>query len=205
VTRAFVGADSGDARDALAATVGAAPDIELVGAAGVEEALARVDSMDAVIAIIDAADLEAASGALESRAAVVLLADAPHDAVAELLRAGAAAVLPRDADAGAVAAAVRAAAAGLVTVMRDSAPALAAASSGRTWPGEDESSTHLSPREREVLRLLSAGTGNKGIARRLGISEHTVKFHVASILAKMHASSRTEAVTEGIRRGIVML
>src|SRR4029077_9998796 len=102
-------------------------------------------------------DLETASGALESRAAVILLADAPLGAAADLLRAGAASVLPRDADAAVVVAAVRAAAAGLVTVMRDSTSALAAASSARPWPAEDKSSVNLSPREREVLRLLSAG------------------------------------------------
>ena len=63
----------------------------------------------------------------------------------------------------------------------------------------------LTPRELEVLRLLAAGLGNKGIAARLEISEHTVKFHVASILGKLGVSSRTEAVTVGIRRGLIMI
>jgi DNA-binding NarL/FixJ family response regulator len=53
--------------------------------------------------------------------------------------------------------------------------------------------------------MLAAGLANKGIAARLSISEHTVKFHVASILGKLGVSSRTEAVTVGIRRGLVML
>ena len=53
--------------------------------------------------------------------------------------------------------------------------------------------------------MLANGLANKAIAARLSISEHTVKFHVASILGKLGAGSRTEAVTLGIRRGIVLL
>ncbi|HWJ23459.1 MAG TPA: LuxR C-terminal-related transcriptional regulator, partial [Gemmatimonadaceae bacterium] len=60
-------------------------------------------------------------------------------------------------------------------------------------------------REIEVLGMLAEGLGNKQIAPRLGITEHTVKYHVASIFAKLGASSRTEAVMVGARRGLVML
>jgi two-component system, NarL family, response regulator YdfI len=63
----------------------------------------------------------------------------------------------------------------------------------------------LTPREIEVLRMMAEGLGNKEIAVRLGISDHTVKFHISSILAKVGASSRTEAVTIGIRMGLVLL
>src|SRR5438128_1516404 len=63
----------------------------------------------------------------------------------------------------------------------------------------------LTPREIEVLRLLAAGLGNKEIASRLAISEHTVKFHVSSIMGKLGAASRTEAVTLGIRHGLIMI
>jgi DNA-binding CsgD family transcriptional regulator len=63
----------------------------------------------------------------------------------------------------------------------------------------------LTPREVEVLGMLAEGLGNKQIAARLGISEHTVKFHVASIFTKLHASSRTEAVTIGARAGVILL
>ena len=63
----------------------------------------------------------------------------------------------------------------------------------------------LSEREREVVELLALGLPNKTIARRLGISEHTVKFHVGSILAKLGAASRTEAVTRAARRGLIAL
>jgi DNA-binding CsgD family transcriptional regulator len=53
--------------------------------------------------------------------------------------------------------------------------------------------------------MLAEGLGNKEIAWRLGISDHTVKFHIASIFTKLDVSSRTEAVTAGIRRGLIML
>jgi DNA-binding NarL/FixJ family response regulator len=61
----------------------------------------------------------------------------------------------------------------------------------------------LTPREVEVLRFMGDGLLNKEIAERLGISEHTVKFHVASILGKLGAGSRTEAVAQGMRRGLI--
>ncbi|MFZ0589338.1 MAG: response regulator transcription factor [Bryobacteraceae bacterium] len=61
----------------------------------------------------------------------------------------------------------------------------------------------LTPREIEVLRMMGQGVGNKEIADGLGISENTVKFHVASILGKLNAASRTEAVARGIRTGLI--
>jgi DNA-binding NarL/FixJ family response regulator len=63
----------------------------------------------------------------------------------------------------------------------------------------------LTPRESEVLQMLASGLANKEIASRLMISEDTVKFHVASILGKLGAGTRTEAVSLGIRRGLVLL
>jgi DNA-binding NarL/FixJ family response regulator len=63
----------------------------------------------------------------------------------------------------------------------------------------------LTPREVEVLHLLAAGLPNKIIALRLGVSEHTAKFHVSSVLSKLGAASRTEAVTTAARRGILLL
>jgi two-component system nitrate/nitrite response regulator NarL len=63
----------------------------------------------------------------------------------------------------------------------------------------------LTPREREVLRLMADGLGNKGIGTALGISAHTAKYHVAAVLAKLDAQSRTEAVTKGLREGLLPL
>jgi DNA-binding CsgD family transcriptional regulator len=69
----------------------------------------------------------------------------------------------------------------------------------------DASTESLTPRESEVLTLLSEGLPNKQIALRLQISEHTVKFHIASIFAKLGAASRTEAVSIGARQGLITL
>lgn len=70
---------------------------------------------------------------------------------------------------------------------------------------EPRGSDALTPREREVLGLVASGLPNKTIAGRLHLSEHTVKFHLASIFAKLGAASRTEAVTRGIQLGLVMV
>jgi len=69
----------------------------------------------------------------------------------------------------------------------------------------DAPGTLLTPREAEVLRLLAEGLANKAIAQRLDISEHTVKFQVNAILRKLDAQSRTEAVIEATRRGLILL
>jgi len=68
-----------------------------------------------------------------------------------------------------------------------------------------DESAELTSRELEVLRLMGEGHGNRIIARELGISTHTVKFHVASVLAKLGAHTRTEAVARGMRQGLVPL
>jgi DNA-binding NarL/FixJ family response regulator len=70
---------------------------------------------------------------------------------------------------------------------------------------EESPAEQLTAREAEVLRLLAEGLGNKDIAEKLGISEHTIKFHIRSILGKLGAASRTEAVTRGLRSGLIEL
>jgi NarL family two-component system response regulator YdfI len=72
-------------------------------------------------------------------------------------------------------------------------------------PAQLSPAEHLTAREGEVLRLVALGQGNKEIAAQLNVSEHTVKFHVSSVLAKLGAQSRTEAVTIGILRGLVAI
>jgi two-component system, NarL family, nitrate/nitrite response regulator NarL len=111
--------------------------------------------------------------------------------------------VPRDANAGLLAGAARAIAGGLVAIEPTLAPSLAAAPL-RTGE-EDGSVDDLTGREREVLSLVAAGLANKQIAQRLKISEHTVKFHVAAILAKLGAQSRTEAGYLAARRGLIAL
>ena len=70
---------------------------------------------------------------------------------------------------------------------------------------EAESSLALTPRELEVLALLAEGASNKAVARRLGISTHTAKFHVASLIEKLDAVSRTDAVAHAARLGVIHL
>lgn len=67
----------------------------------------------------------------------------------------------------------------------------------------EDSSPLLTPREIEVLAALSDGLSNKAAARRLGISPHTVKFHIESLFRKLGAASRAEAVAKGLKRQIV--
>ena len=70
---------------------------------------------------------------------------------------------------------------------------------------DDEIEEPLTPREVEVVELLAEGLSNKGIAARLGISDQTVKFHVASISGKLGAANRTDAVRRAVRRGLISL
>jgi len=70
---------------------------------------------------------------------------------------------------------------------------------------DEDATAILTPREREVLTLLAEGASNKTIARRLGISVHTAKFHVGSLIDKLDASGRTDAVTHAARRGVIEL
>ncbi|HSF30968.1 MAG TPA: response regulator transcription factor [Candidatus Tectomicrobia bacterium] len=138
--------------------------------------------------------------------ALVVLTDDAHGTWAtEALRAGVRAILPRQAHASEIVAAIAAAAAGLVALHRDMIESLLPmlSSAPRGLPGSSQQA--LTPREIEVLSMLAEGLGNKAIAWRLGISEHTVKFHLGSIFIKLNASSRTEAVTLGIRLGLIMV
>jgi two-component system nitrate/nitrite response regulator NarL len=122
----------------------------------------------------------------------------------EALAAGARAALPRDADGESLAAAVRAVVQGLI-VLDDS---FAAALLGDVRDAPAAAADLLesfTPREAEVLQLLTQGLPNKGIAQRLGISDHTVKFHVNAILGKLGVQSRGEAIVRAVRLGLVAL
>ena len=102
-----------------------------------------------------------------------------------------------------VVAAVHAAAAGLqVMPVELGVPFLAQA---QTHEPVEEIIEPLTPREMDVLEMLAEGLSNKMIAHRLAISDHTAKFHVNSILSKLNAGTRTEAVTRGIRLGLIKI
>jgi DNA-binding NarL/FixJ family response regulator len=126
----------------------------------------------------------------------------------DLLYAGATAILPRSASGKEIAAAIEAAINGLAILPRDILEILldpGASDADEPLPGEAGATVSLTPRELEVLAAMADGASNKAIARRLGISFHTAKFHVAAILAKLDADSRTEAVTKAAHLGLVML
>ena len=121
------------------------------------------------------------------------------------MRAGIKAVLPNRSAEAELLAAAEAAAAGLVTLHPGDLDALLPARAPAAGGMPAALAEPLTPREIEVLRLLAEGIGNKEISSRLAISEHTVKFHVASIMGKMGATSRTEVVTLGIRHGLIFI
>jgi NarL family two-component system response regulator YdfI len=109
-------------------------------------------------------------------------------------------VLSRDVSAEQLSAAVAATRAGLLVLHPEALSRVPAASA--LAPGE---SSTLTSRELEILEMMAEGMSNRAIAGRLKISRHTVKFHVASILTKLAAHSRTEAVTLGVRQGLISL
>jgi two-component system nitrate/nitrite response regulator NarL len=129
---------------------------------------------------------------------VVALLPSPTNA-SSALAAGARGLLTRETSAGALAAAVAAVRAGLIVVDPTFASTLI--------PTRDHAplAEELTAREQQVLQQLSEGLSNKEIAARMHISDHTVKFHVNAILAKLGVTSRTEAVVQAARRGLVIL
>jgi DNA-binding NarL/FixJ family response regulator len=139
-------------------------------------------------------------GAPPGTGAIALIDDPNPAWVRAALGAPINAILARDAGVDDLLLAVQAAEAGLVLLHPTSVRGLA--TEHLPQPAEDFTE-ELTGRECQVLRLVSSGFGNKEIAARLGISEHTVKFHVSSILGKLNVASRTEAVTLGIRRGLI--
>jgi len=164
------------------------------------------EPFDVVVLAVSAAGLPAAIealGRLPNVRPTVVLADR-RTPVRDWLTAGIGGVLSYDASDAEIVAAVEAAATGLVVIQREAALALATGLPGDSRPLARDAEA-LTPREREVLGMLAEGFGNRAIAARLGISEHTAKFHVASILGKLGATTRTEAVTLGIRFGLLVV
>jgi DNA-binding NarL/FixJ family response regulator len=175
VIRVWVDASTPVLRAGLEALVRASPGFELVS-----------EEDHAEVVLSDAYDPET-----YSQQTVVALTANPVLA----LRSGARAALPPGAQPEQIAAALHAVAAGLAAALPEDLERAVPASTGT--PPE-----RLTARERQVVRMMADGLGNKQIAWQLGISEHTVKFHVASILTKLSAASRTEAVAVAIRHGL---
>jgi len=166
----------------------------------------RLDDRPAVVVL--ALPSDAAARALEtlrgvaSVEAVVLLSSDPAGAwTVQARRLGVRAVLRDDATAEELEGAIIAARAGLIALHPDALKASVEARAAEPRGGAQS----LTPRELEILEMMAEGMSNRTIAARLGISSQTVKFHVASILAKLGAGSRTEAVTFGVRHGLIAL
>ncbi len=161
-----------------------------------------------------AAMVDFLEGAPAGAGSVALIDDPDPTWVRSALRASIHAIISRDANTEDMQLALQTADAGFVLLHPTSVHGLLQNNSITEINdlSEDRLSEDLAPedmiedltaRESEVLRLVSMGLGNKEIAVRLAISEHTAKFHISSILSKLHAGSRTQAVSLGIRKGLI--
>lgn len=185
-------------------------DLRVAGVAGMESAEAIRDLTPAVVMAINSGDdlasiVPLASELGESGIPLVVVGPLPSVGFASLLRVGVRGVLPDTSSSEEVTAALIGAARGLLVLAPSLAGGIAAALATPEAQAGDGPVEKLTEREAEVLELMALGLANKAIARRLGISEHTVKFHVGSILAKLGAVSRTEAVTVAARKGLLAL
>lgn len=209
--RVLVAAASADRRAGLEALVRKSPSLQLAGSLQSMLTVARYAAQlqpDVVVL-----DLESEGRAPEastlmrisSDVHVVALIDQPSAGwTARALRSAVRAVLPRDSTEKDLVSAIEAAQSGLVLLDAEVSKTLAARVPAATARRE-EAMDELTPREVEVLRMLAEGLSNHELASRLGVSDHTVKFHISSILDKLGASTRTEAVTLGIRMGLILL
>jgi DNA-binding NarL/FixJ family response regulator len=180
-------------RAGLAALIGDEPDMQVVEQG--EPSGANSPTVLVTTSAAEAGEISADSlGSPEWT--VLLLSDEPVSLRQIQTSSGVRGVLPLDSSAEELSAAIRALAAGLMV------GASQLITSGAERPVE---AGPLTEREVQVLKLLAGGLANKQIALQLGISEHTVKFHVSSIYTKLNAANRTQAVREGLRQGWIVL
>lgn len=194
------------ARAGLSALVASQPSIEVVGqAAPMDDLVQQTRSYRPDVVLWDLGWSPAE--ALELLADVAprlppILALAPVDETAWLWNSGVRGLLPRAGDAASLPVALAAVAQGLLVLD----PQLVGGFPRSAPPDAIEAPVEpLTARELEVLRGLADGLANKEIARRLAISEHTVKFHVNAVMGKLGAQSRTEAVVRATRAGLIFL
>ncbi len=216
MTRVLVGADSPVTRKGLEALVRSSDLLHLAGSTSIHGVLHgdEVDELQPHAILLEwrqsgeeflSAIAEFPAGA-EAPAIVLLTAEDGAAWAEQAMRTGAArAVLSQDSSAEEIIAAVYAAALGFAVVRAERVETATRASTDVHRRQNQTPHQALSPREREVLGMLAEGLGNKEVAWRLKISEHTVKFHINSIFQKLNASSRTEAVTTGIRYGLISI
>ena len=208
VTRVLIGASSEVIRAGLESLLATVATFEVVGSFSISSASAQVEELQPDVVLLDLESPEDESMSLPIElgisSLVVLTDNSENSWAVEALRSGTRAILPREATAAEIIAAIEASAAGLVAIHPDVLSILFPTTS-REQPEPSPFDQVLTPREIEVLRMMAQGLGNKEIASQLGISDHTVKFHISSIFAKLGVSSRTEAVTVGIRQGLIMI
>jgi two-component system, NarL family, response regulator YdfI len=206
--RVLIKAPTPVARAGLESLIRSYPSLQVIGENGNQpEALGTVlaDSYpDVIVAEIESQDDPHVQELLDEAASgtpVIVLVRDPSAEWGAMFRHGVRGALPGNASGEQIAAAIEAAVAGLVVFHASEADRLF--EPGFVEESPDSLPEALTAREIEILRSLAEGLGNKEIASRLGISEHTVKFHVASIMGKLGVGNRTEAVMSGIRHGIV--
>jgi DNA-binding NarL/FixJ family response regulator len=170
--------------------------------------LIEQNHVDAVLADAPPSDRLAEWRIRHEHTGFVVLLDATDSADGiGALHAGVGAILPRSAKHGEIVAALKAVTSGLAVLPREVLARLLDGTSpiDEVVDSNGAAGARLTPRELEVLAAMADGASNKAIARQLEISFHTAKFHVAAILAKLDADSRTEAVARAAQLGLVML
>lgn len=189
-------------RIGLRELLGRQPDIKVVGETVDLENVNEMETEVVVLASVSSARL------LESKStfAVLFLTD-DVESIRSILNSTSRVwgVLSPDATEDELAAAVRAVGEGLWVGAPGLVQSLIRLTGRRESLGEESLIEPLTAREREVIQLMAQGLANKQIALSLGISEHTVKFHLSSLYAKLGISSRTEAVKRGIELGLISL
>jgi DNA-binding NarL/FixJ family response regulator len=204
-TRAFVVAPTPVTRAGLRSMLASAEgtDVRVVGEASSLTDLSELSEADVVL-LADEELLEEASIAVaeDGTQALVLISEEEH-AVSRLraMQLRGWGVVPPDAPPEELAAAVAAAGQGLTVLPKAVTERLL----HEPAASAEELSETLTAREREVLDLLGHGLSNKLIGRELHISEHTVKFHISSLYAKLGVNNRAEAVSRGARYGLISL
>jgi NarL family two-component system response regulator YdfI len=209
--KVFICANSTAELDRLKALITSASSLKLVGSslgrASLRQRLADVQA-DVLLEhslVVDLDELRSEDVDAKPVARVLLVNESVVLEAVQVFDSGLSAVLPASASEGEIRIAVEAAAEGLLVLHPDVVAHAATSSSFSFHSSESSSEPNISPRESEILNLLATGLGNKEIAWQLKISEHTVKFHVTSIFNKLSVSSRAEAVTVGVRRGLIIL
>jgi DNA-binding NarL/FixJ family response regulator len=205
MTRVLVVDDHPVVREGLVSVLEDQPEIEVVGALGsAEQAVAQIGRLRPDIVLLDlelpgmdgVAAIPRLLAAQPGSQVIVFTAYDTEERVLGALRAGARGYLLKGASGQEIAQAIRAVQSGGSHLAPRVASTVLARSFGRPSPG-------LSNREREVLRLVAEGLPTKQIARTLGITERTVKFHVASLMRKLEADNRAQMVALAAQRGLL--